>query len=158
MRETQFPVSLSICVDCLFFLANGVENDETERAAKRITRKWSATNITLGKLHDECEHPDTDEDRTDCESLGFSWYSCDGCGSGLGGDRYAATAWVSGLQCWEAHLYNGRGHALYMARHALKVSQFVRETRGYGWRAVCASRIAEAGKLRRAVQAGRVQG
>ena len=28
------------------------------------------------------------------EDLGFSWHRCDGCGSTLGGDRYAATLWL----------------------------------------------------------------
>jgi hypothetical protein len=27
----------------------------------------------------------------ECEQLGFSWSSCEGCGSGLGGDRFALT-------------------------------------------------------------------
>ncbi len=33
------------------------------------------------------------EDDCECENEGFSWSSCDVCGSNLGGDRYAVTFW-----------------------------------------------------------------
>jgi hypothetical protein len=36
-----------------------------------------------------CQDPLTVE--CDCDSLGFSWRACDGCGSALGGGRFALT-------------------------------------------------------------------
>jgi hypothetical protein len=67
-------------------LANGevIDAEGTEITGAHSTamaRLWPTEEITLGSLDGEDE-------------LGFSWQDCDGCGSSLGGDRYAATAWV----------------------------------------------------------------
>lgn len=47
--------------------------------------------LAMGGEHSEyC----TEDDRgagCDCDQLGFSWSSCEGCGSPLGGDRYKMT-------------------------------------------------------------------
>lgn len=87
--------NLRICVDCLYVLANGVDSDEQAIAAENMAKLWKNTNITLGALTDECGHNDatSEEHAYNCEQLGFSWSPCDGCGSTLGGDRHAATAW-----------------------------------------------------------------
>lgn len=99
LGDRDSAVELSICVDCLFVLANGAESEDQEKAAERMTEKWGDVNITLGMLtgDDGCghDHEATSEDHSEgCEQLGFSWRSCGGCGSSLGGDRFAATAWV----------------------------------------------------------------
>jgi hypothetical protein len=92
-------MNLSICVDCLQVLANGVESDEQQRVSERMTEKWGATDISLGMStgvwgcgHD---HEATSEDHAEnCEYLGFSIWDCQGCGSDIGGDRFAAHAWI----------------------------------------------------------------
>lgn len=49
--------------------------------------------VTMGLLRefhrDGC---DSDED-CDCDRDSFDWSSCDGCGSGLAGERFAFTMW-----------------------------------------------------------------
>lgn len=94
------PHRISICVDCLAFLANGTTGDspdakdDAEHAAD-MAREWGVgTEITLGRMRelDESEE-DFETDAEDGHHDGFSWHPCQGCGSTLGGDRYAATAW-----------------------------------------------------------------
>lgn len=63
------------CTDCLILIANGdtpPELDETATAAwlAEIDRRWGDTPLTVG------------------DEAGFSWSSCDCCGSTLGGDRH----------------------------------------------------------------------
>jgi hypothetical protein len=99
-RETA---DLSVCVDCVSYLANGEvsdpdtgENIATAHAAKIAAIWGDAFDITLGSL--PCEHcgskaRETGDDVQDCEPW-FSWHDCDGCGSTLGGDREHATAWI----------------------------------------------------------------
>lgn len=68
---------LSVCVDCILYLANGDE-PEGEEAAEVIKRAlmWKmAEGITVVACGDE---------------LGFSWSACELCGSRLGGGRYKA--------------------------------------------------------------------
>jgi hypothetical protein len=66
-------VKIEICCDCLFVLANGAETTEQSEAAEGMARVWGAQPLYLG----------------DSEGR-FSWQSCDGCGSKLGGDRFDA--------------------------------------------------------------------
>lgn len=76
-------VDLSICVDCLMFVANGEVtdsqgNDVTAEHAAKITEQWG----------DDAQHlvPACPEE---CEGW-FSHSSGDGCGSTLGGERHPA--------------------------------------------------------------------
>jgi hypothetical protein len=70
-------VKISICADCLALLANGeigTEDSEYEEAHTAAMKAlWGEQRLFLGG-----------------EPEGFSWASCDGCGSSLGGDRFAA--------------------------------------------------------------------
>lgn len=95
VMDTSNTVDLSVCVDCLFLLANGEVqdgegNDITQEHAHKVRMLWSDTEITLGSL--ECRYCPTEENG-DCESW-FSYLPCNCCGSSLGGDRSHATAWV----------------------------------------------------------------
>jgi hypothetical protein len=94
-------IDIDICQCCLLLLANGIccEPDDCG-TADRLAQRWPATDwhITLGKTTDECGHdwrdPEDQEAHSEgCEQHGFSWRACEGCGSNLGGDRYAATTW-----------------------------------------------------------------
>lgn len=53
--------------------------------------------VTLGMLakHHSCKSSDETPHQweCDCEIMTFSWSSCDGCGSTLGGERHAMTLW-----------------------------------------------------------------
>lgn len=85
-------VEIAVCTDCLMLLANAEAfdaegNEITEQVGANIQDLWGNTEITLGSVDDT-------EDTAD-EGY-FSWSSCDGCGSTLGGDRYTATAWIDG--------------------------------------------------------------
>ena len=62
---------MNVCVDCLFFIANGDLPEDAERAAevRSIGLDWVITEDDEGH---------------------FSWSPCDACGSRLGGQRFAA--------------------------------------------------------------------
>lgn len=85
--------NLHACVDCVLFIANGDEPEHDDRdgdvpLAERVDAAWDGWSLTIGWYDD-----DTKDDLYD---LGFSWSSCDCCGSRLGGDRNKVTAyrWV----------------------------------------------------------------
>lgn len=71
------PEPLSVCVDCIAYLANGGDELEPSRAAEiaaAIERQGGHVVAACG---------------ADCEG-GFSWAPCELCGSTLGGERHAA--------------------------------------------------------------------
>ena len=80
-------------------LANGeceYTSDDAEREhSEGMARCLDDYDVTLGRVGhlDGCEGIDGTRDCY-CGDLGFSWHRCDGCGSNLGGDRYAATLWL----------------------------------------------------------------
>jgi len=88
---TVIADDLSVCVDCLLFIANCDVSEERPGIADDIAREWpgvadgSVTLVAGGAS-------DTD----DSDGQGFSWHACDGCGSTLGGDRHVATALRNG--------------------------------------------------------------
>ena len=100
--EGTEPNTISICVDCVYFLAYGRLDDTTmeenpnagtEHAAK-IHLRWGEFEITPG-CGSTCEEHGSVDDRDDDEpEPWFSWSPCEGCGSSLGGYREHATAWV----------------------------------------------------------------
>ncbi len=96
------PHRLEICVDCLQILANGdlggaEEDRTTEEVVADMVEVWGDLlgQITLGRTQEEDETEEEYENSTQSEDEGwFSMSSCEGCGSGLGGDRFYATAWL----------------------------------------------------------------
>ncbi len=96
------PHRLEVCVDCLQILANGSLGDHaeprtTEEVVADMAYIWEGNlgQITLGRTQEEDETEQEFEDNTQSEDEGwFSMSSCEGCGSGLGGNRYFATAWL----------------------------------------------------------------
>jgi hypothetical protein len=84
---------ISACSCCMLTEANGeCCGGEGHRDAPPLGRiAWPIT-VVNGGTHDRCANdPEWIGAECDCESLGFSWATCDACGSALGGDRYAMT-------------------------------------------------------------------
>jgi hypothetical protein len=86
--EGTVPTDIEVCTDCILLIANGETTDgdgiAADKHAKRMEAVWGIpVDITLGG-RDDIEDDDPH----------FSWKPCEGCGSPLGGDRYAATAWT----------------------------------------------------------------
>ena len=71
-------IDLSVCIDCMMLIANGEGTDEH---ADRVAGQWPDHYLGCGN---------SDEDGTACA---FASRRCEGCGSDLGGSRYAAHAW-----------------------------------------------------------------
>lgn len=88
---------ISVCTCCMLVHANGECCGEHE-GPEPLSLIGAGRSVTAGLSADEHSEHCTPEDREsgacDCEVLGFSWQSCEGCGSPLGGDRFALTLWV----------------------------------------------------------------
>jgi hypothetical protein len=86
-----------VCVDCMLIHANG-EIDNTPDKEPWCLWDYTSNEITMGMDYDEheCETDwdDSMHDECDCEHISFSWRQCEGCGSHLGGDRFAFTYWT----------------------------------------------------------------
>ena len=101
-RVVRIHSEISVCLTCMISHANGEDIREEGDGQPDPFSQWVAEfgngyTIAMGGEHyDNC----TDEDRAegcDCEELGFSWSSCQGCDSGLGGDRYRFTVFLPDL-------------------------------------------------------------
>lgn len=97
MQET---CTVWVCRDCMLHHANGEcgnchADEGHDRVPMSLCNPWEVAMGMLGKEHPctEWEHGVTDE--CDCETQNFSWSSCDGCGSNLGGERHAMTLWFN---------------------------------------------------------------
>lgn len=100
MTSTIAAATLWVCTDCLFAREGDPSDEPTDR------EPWSAlapaADVTLGLLWAEHFDPIACEDAfrsggdaCGCETDDFSWSSCHGCGSTLGGSRHAYTLWVT---------------------------------------------------------------
>jgi len=87
------PIDIELCVDCVYVIANGVDDnaedvDQLTVTAQRLAEAWPGESpattpaVTLGTIDGDDDEP------------WFSWHRCDGCGSTLGGDRHPATGWL----------------------------------------------------------------
>lgn len=95
--STTTGTTISVCVDC-YFAANGADTD-SDCIDRDPLSLLEGQEFTPGCLDCEpCEHPDCGPaPMCDCgwndRGHGFSWSTCQGCGSTLGGDRFALTVW-----------------------------------------------------------------
>lgn len=92
-----------VCQHCMFHLVNGdcTEPDTCTPGSgdgNDPMHLFGSMHVTPGMLSEyhECGRQDgEDVDECDCEEQWFfSWSSCDGCGSLMGGERYAVTGWI----------------------------------------------------------------
>lgn len=101
----KVPTSpLWVCVDCFLVHCNGECGELPEDAPVPLSKFAKDDQITAGLLLEEhvedCPNrraagsDGIREHECECETQSFSWESCDGCGSPLGGERHAVTAWV----------------------------------------------------------------
>jgi hypothetical protein len=92
MRNEEPTVVQWVCQCCMLVLANGECCAETHDAEPM--NKFDDIHATLGMLKEEHADECDGEGACDCERKDFSWSSCDGCGSILGGERHAVTGWI----------------------------------------------------------------
>lgn len=83
-----------VCECCMLVAANG-ECCAEPHEHQPLGEFGPGERVALGTGEHTCkesarEYP-CEPEECDCDVLGFSWSSCEGCGSPLGGDRYAVT-------------------------------------------------------------------
>jgi hypothetical protein len=82
-----------VCACCMLVHANGECADDCHSAEPwsqlPTADGWDAA-MGTGEHSEYCT-PEDREEGCDCDHTSFSWSACDGCGSSLGGDRYAFT-------------------------------------------------------------------
>jgi len=87
--------TIRVCTCCMLTHANAECGDDCHDA-----EPWSVLPMSAGweaamgtDEHDaECTEGDREEG-CGCESMEFSWSACDGCGTSLGGSRFAFVLW-----------------------------------------------------------------
>lgn len=147
---------ISVCEECLLIHANG--EGDPERPAE-LPDAWSlirfAETVTMGGEHnDGCPNgidgpPDTD---CDCDNLGFSWSSCEGCGDTHGGDRFKFTLWQARTETARA----AHARCLTLARQAdTREAAFGMLGVAAQWRGYLARRYAEQAETARWIAARR---
>lgn len=87
-----------VCQDCMFMHANGEEPLDRPATEPELWNRFplaAEISMGLGREEHDCDYATGGEyGECDCEHQSFSWQSCDGCGSTLGGDRHAFTYWT----------------------------------------------------------------
>ena len=81
-HQGEQRIDVEVCVDCLVLDANGPDELDSEYLARVEAYDRG------GQITNNCPEG--------CEGW-FSWESCDGCGSTLGGDRHPAVLWITRL-------------------------------------------------------------
>lgn len=96
MKDT---CTIWVCQDCMLHHANGecssCHTDEGhDREPMGLTHP-SEVAMGMSKEEHSCDTRWSDwwERDCGCETKTFSWSSCGGCGSTLGGERHAMTLW-----------------------------------------------------------------
>lgn len=94
--------TLWVCTCCMLSHANGeccADDSHGGDGCEPLSKIPATADVSLGML--DAEHNETclrrikgwhgapSDYECDCETVTFSWHSCPGCGSDLGGSRYA---------------------------------------------------------------------
>lgn len=91
-----------VCLDCIMHHVNGeCGNCHTDEGHDReplalVRGNQPAKGMYSEEHSEDClvrSNPTTVCYDCDCETNPFSWFSCEGCGSNLGGERHAMTIW-----------------------------------------------------------------
>lgn len=84
-----------VCECCMLTHANGECCGGSVHEAEPLSKIPGTADVSLGLLAehhaDTCTSENRESGECDCEHNTFSWSSCDGCGSLLGGTRDALT-------------------------------------------------------------------
>lgn len=88
----EIIATMSVCQCCMLVHANGECCDDDAHDTEPWAQLPEGWHPAMGV---EDHNDGCDRDNCECGDLGFSWQSCDGCGSALGGDRYAFVAFDS---------------------------------------------------------------
>lgn len=87
-----------VCTDCLHTEANGEELPDRDPEQPEPWALDPGGDVTLGILNEEhdpeCDPQERAENGCGCDHREFSWSRCEGCGSTLGGERFAYTYWA----------------------------------------------------------------
>lgn len=90
------PETIWVCTDCMLEHHYPGEMEGTGEEWRNYPNAKLGS-ITAGILCDRRDDDyhlyESDEHSEECETLTFSWFRCDGCGSTLGGSRHAFTVW-----------------------------------------------------------------
>jgi hypothetical protein len=118
----EFHSEIRVCIDCLLMLANGEATADRPTDEPEPLALWMGYGYDVvpgGEHAEDCPNRDslTRDVDCDCDDKGFTQSSCEGCGSHLHGDRYAATVFAA-------------SDAYAIARHASVIGK-IQEARGY---------------------------
>jgi len=86
MLDRDHAYHMSVCIGCYMTHATGEDEGHDPHDPEPLCLVPAGDDVTAGWIGDDATDPDAD-------SLGFSWWGCDGCGSHLGGDRFKLTGW-----------------------------------------------------------------
>lgn len=98
MKDT-YVCSGYACSDCVQLIANGespvdISQADSEAWLTSVSERNDGYQVTLGMPVEEHNETCTETDRDygcDCETVSFTWSSCDVCGGNQGGSRDAVS-------------------------------------------------------------------
>lgn len=101
MADLGTPYPYWVCTDC-YFCHHGTSEEERGEAYPEnvLSLIPEDAEVTAGMMWEEhaedCPNRIAGEnvDECECEQITFTWSSCEGCGSALGGSRDALTVWI----------------------------------------------------------------
>lgn len=106
MLDQNDLIEISICTDCMFYIANGEVPEPNplfdEWDIEIVQKNFSdIEGLCVGITTDNCEHDFDDQESYEahvenCEHRGFmGWSQCSGCETWLAGDRFWANGFLN---------------------------------------------------------------
>ena len=87
--STRTHYTIEVCTDCTMMHANGeISEPAPDPLPWALMPDSDVTMGSFGPCRWECP-----EGECECDSIGFTWAPCEGCGSTLGGHRELFTVW-----------------------------------------------------------------